>query len=495
MERAAANFEGNRSGAAIAMVLCLSLAVAASARADSASSPGEARAPLSHRPARLPDPVLYWNDVALGVVVDDHSGTFGPPEHAGPGHTALMLAIVHVAIHDAVTAITGTSVPYMAFFPVGEMQEGSVHAAVGAAAYETLSALYPAQREALKEKRDRYFRRLPRNSATSLGNAVGAMAGRAMMIERREDGSQVEPEYIAGEEPGLHREDPLNPGQSYLNPAWGSVVPFVIPSGSHFRSPPPPALDSPEYAEAFDEVRRLGGDGVQTPTERTPEQTEIALFWAYDGSVGIGTPPRLYNQIARVIAEQQGNTIAENARLFALLNVAMADASVACWESKYVYNYWRPIIGIREADPGTGPTGRGDGNPATVGDPQWRYLGSPRSNEPGRGSFTPNFPSYPSGHATFGGAAFRILALFYGTDEIAFTFTSDELNGVTLGDDGNPRPLSPRSFSRLSEAAIENADSRVYLGVHWRFDSTAGLEMGEAIADYVYENAFRPVNE
>jgi hypothetical protein len=232
---------------------------------------------------------------------------------------------------------------------------------------------------------------------------------------------------------------------------------------------------------------------VSVQTSRTHEQTEIGLYWGYDGSAKVGTPPRLYNQIGRVIALQKGNTIAENARLFALMNIAMADAGIASWESKYAYNYWRPVVGIREADEGTGPSKLGDANPATAGYVHWEPVGSPKSNTPGGTNFTPQFPSYPSGHATFGAAVFGAIANFYGTDEIPFTFMSDEMNGVTTDNKGIVRPLSPRSFQRLSQAMQENGDSRVYLGVHWRFDSTAGIEMGKKISDYVNRNIMQPV--
>jgi hypothetical protein len=174
-----------------------------------------------------------------------------------------------------------------------------------------------------------------------------------------------------------------------------------------------------------------------------------------------------------------------------LINLALADAGIACWESKYTYDFWRPVLGVRESDPGTGPSGLGDGNPLTTGDPSWTPLGAPASNQSGT-NFTPPFPAYPSGHASFGGAFFRMLERFYGTDAIAFTFVSDELNGVTTDWEGNVRPRSPRSFATLSEAKAENARSRIYLGIHWNFDALEGIAMGDAIADHVFEHALRP---
>ena len=152
--------------------------------------------------------------------------------------------------------------------------------------------------------------------------------------------------------------------------------------------------------------------------------------------------------------------------MLALVNVAMAEAGIAAWDSKYFYNYWRPVTGIREADAGTGPSGLGDNNPATAGDATYSPLGAPASNLTGP-NFTPPFPAYPSGHATFGGALFQTLRNIYGTDNIAFTFMSDEFNGETLDNEGNPRPLLPRSFTTLSQAETENGQSRIYLGIHW----------------------------
>jgi hypothetical protein len=173
------------------------------------------------------------------------------------------------------------------------------------------------------------------------------------------------------------------------------------------------------------------------------------------------------------------------------VNTALADAGIAIWESKFFYDFWRPVTGIREADAGTGPSGAGDGNPDTLGDPNFMPLGAPGSNLNGP-NFTPPFPSYPSGHGGFGGALFQMLRRFYGTDRIAFTFVSDEFNGKTRDNNGNLRPLRPRSFSRLSQAEEENGQSRIYLGIHWAFDKTEALTQGERIADYVYFRAFRP---
>jgi hypothetical protein len=183
----------------------------------------------------------------------------------------------------------------------------------------------------------------------------------------------------------------------------------------------------------------------------------------------------------------------ELARLLALVNVAMADAGIAIWESKFYYQYWRPVTGIRESDEDTGPTGLGDGNPATTGDPTYSPLGAPASNLTGP-NFTPPFPAYPSGHAGFGGALFEILRHYYKTDRIRFSFVSDEFNGVTRDNAGNIRPVVERSFSSLSQAEEENGQSRIYLGIHWAFDKTEGIAQGRRVADYVFKNMLQPRN-
>jgi hypothetical protein len=465
----------------------VSLALAMSARATPFDRPA------GHDERHFRDPVLAWNAIALQAVADDHSGTFGPAEQGGPTRTARALAIVHAAIFDAVNSIDRSYTPYHILVPLRPHTDVSIAAAVAAAAQLTLVALYPAQEVVFDEALARHLAYLRHSAAIWRGLVVGRIVAEHLLQARRDDGAADEKPHTPSDLPGRHRADPLNPEQGFLTPGWGNVTPFVVRSGAQFRAPPPPEIDSPEYAMSYNEVKRLGGDGLSTPTERTAEQTAIGLYWAYDGTRHLGTPPRLYNQIARLIAAQQHNTVVENARFFALINLAMADAGITCWESKYVYDYWRPILGIREADPGTGPSGLGDGNPATTGDLYWQPLGAPASNQSNDGrNFTPPFPAYPSGHATFGAALFRVIARFYGTDYLPFTFISDELNGVTTDNEGAPRPLLPRHFSRLSRAADENARSRIYLGIHWNFDASEGLVMGNAIGDYVFRHALRP---
>ena len=298
-------------------------------------------------------------------------------------------------------------------------------------------------------------------------------------------------DYFTSNLPGHWRQDPISLIPIALGVHWGECRPFVLQSARQFRAPRPPALTSNAYTAAFNEVKNFGGDGIHTPTQRNPEQTFIGIYWAYDGTPSLCAPPRLYNQIAVQIADQTRLNPVELAHLLALVNVAMADSAMAVWESKYHWDFWRPVTGIRESDPGTGPTGSGDGNPATAGDPNFMPLGAPASNSQNF-NFTPPFPAYPSGHAGIGGALFQTLRRFYGTNHLGFTFVSDEFNGITVGNDGQVRPYMPRSFSTLSQAEEENGQSRIYLGIHWSFDKTEGIKQGQRVANYVFDHAFRP---
>jgi hypothetical protein len=221
-------------------------------------------------------------------------------------------------------------------------------------------------------------------------------------------------------------------------------------------------LNSPEYTAAYNEVMSLG---AANSTTRTADQTQVANFWAYDSKV-YGPPVVLYNEITQTIALQQHNSLGQNARLFALVDMAMADAGISAWDAKYTYSFWRPITAIQQ--------GSSDGNPNTVGDPNWQPLGAPGDGI--RPNFTPPFPAYISGHATFGGALFQTLANFYGTDNVSFSLTSDELPGVV------------RHYTSFSQASQENGQSRIYLGIHWQFDKTNGIAVGDAVGNYVFQH-------
>ncbi len=450
--------------------------------------------------AQAVDRIHYWNEIMLAANALDHTPVapeetrvFG--EQAGPHRTARAFAIVHIAIFDAVNAIRGGYKSYTGLPEPGG--KASLDAAIAQAAHDTLVALYPSQAHGFDAHLASDIAQLPHSGATKRGRAVGAKAAAKILALRKNDGSDfVEPrigiDYITSDAPGQWRQDPISLGPLALGAYWGEVKPFVLRSGAQFRVPSPPSLTSRVYAEAFDEVLRLGGDGVVTPTERTAEQTMIGIAWAYDGTPGLGTPPRALNQITVQIADQMQADAVELARLLALVNVAMADTAIAAWESKYRYSFWRPVTGIREADEGTGPTGAGDGNPRTAGDPNYTPLGAPASNL-NAPNFSPPFPAYPSGHAGFGAATFEILRGFYGTDDIAFTFMSDEYDGMTLDNMGQVREGEPLDYASLSEAEEELGQSRIYLGIHWSFDKTEGIMQGRRVADFVEDHVFQPV--
>lgn len=454
----------------------------------------------NREPRRGTDVVRRWNQTAVDASGLDHTPVapgehrvFG--EHLGPGRASRAMAIVHIAMFDAANAIAGG---YRSYTRLNKAPEhSSLEAAISQAAHDTLVAMYPSQAPTFDAQLVEELDRVRDGRAKTNGIKVGKRAAEAILALRADDGGQhAEPrmdvDYLPGTDPGIWRQDPISQSPLAMGAHWGEVKPFVLRSADQFRTPPPPAMTSQKYAAAFNEVKALGGDGIITPTIRTDDQTEAGIYWAYDGTPSLCAPPRLYNQITLEIAGGRTSAV-DLARLLALVNVAMADAGIAIWESKYYYQVWRPVTGIREADAGTGPTGLGDGNPQTLGDPTFSPLGAPASNLTGP-NFTPPFPAYPSGHAGFGGALFQTLRRFYGTDQIPFTFVSDEFNGVTVDNQGNTRPLLPRSFGSLSQAEEENGQSRIYLGIHWSFDKTEGITQGRRVADYVFKHAFQPID-
>jgi hypothetical protein len=459
--------------------------------------------PLSSVPTTLhpgsSDRMHHWNQVAIDSAGLDHepqgeAGVHVYGEQLGPGRASRAMAIVHIAVFDAVNSIAHT---HHGFTGIPDVPAtASMEAAIAVAAHDTLIALYPSQRGHCDELLLVDLAAIPDGRDKKLGIEAGQRAASAILARTAQDGSQyLEPvvgvDYFPSRKPGRWRPDPVSGIQVALGAYWGRVKPLAIASARTHRVPPPPSLQSEAYARAFNEVKTLGGDGITTPTLRTNDQTIAGIYWAYDGTPSLCAPPRLYNQITVALADQMGVGTVELARLLALVNVAMSDSGIAAWESKYYWDVWRPVTGIREADPGTGPTGRGDRNPQTQGDPAFTPLGAPASNLDGP-DFTPPFPAYPSGHATFGGAVFQMLRHYFGTDAIPFTFVSDELNGITRDHNGVLRPLVPRSFATLSQAEEENGQSRIYLGIHWEFDKTAGIAQGRAIADEVFSKAALP---
>ncbi len=451
-----------------------------------------------HHSANAADRFRYWNQIAIDSSGLDHTPV-QPGENRiaghqpGPGRSSRAMAIVHIAMADAVASIRGG---FRRYSPIPNAPAGSsVDTAIATAAHNTLVAMFPSHAARLHQL---FVEDLIDAPGTLQQKAKGVLAGTiaslAILARRANDGSaHAEPllgtGYIPGLESGAWRQDPISLLPVALGARWAEVRPFVLASASQFRTPPHPAMTSPEYAAAYDEVQRLGGDGIVTATERTEEQTRIGIYWAYDGTPSLCAPPRLYNQIATKLTEDESDVV-KLARMYALVNVSMADAGIAIWESKYFYKFWRPVTGIRESDEGTGPLGQGDGNPDTVGDLEFSPLGAPASNLTGP-NFTPPFPAYPSGHAGFGSALFQIMRRILGTDDVPFTFTSDEFNGETVDNNGDIRPLIPRSFTSLSQAEEENGQSRMYLGIHWSFDKTEGIQQGRRVADYVHDRVFQ----
>ena len=458
-----------------------------------------------HGPGLVGEPVhilRHWNGMAIDATGLDHTPVapgetrvFG--QQLGPARASRAMAIIHIAMFDAVVSIKGGYESYTGVRPTD--RNASVSAAIAQAAHDTLVAMFPSQHATFDTELAAELGQITPSRAKIDGIDAGRRAAAAILALRAADGSATaEPhlgtDFVTSDAAGKWRQDPISQGPIALGAFWGNVRPFVLHSATQFRAPAPPDLTSPEYAAAYNEARAVGGDGIVTPTVRTAEQTAIGTFWAYDGTPSLCAPPRLYNQIAMLIAEQMGTTndLVALSRLLALVNVSLADSGVAVWESKFFYQFWRPITAIRESDAGTGPSGTGDGNPDTIGDANFTPLGAPASNLNGP-NFTPPFPTYPSGHAGFGGALFEILRNFYHTDQIAFTVTSDEFNGITRDHSGNVRPLAPRSFASLSQAEEENGQSRIYLGIHWSFDKTEGISQGRKVADFVFNNAFRPL--
>jgi membrane-associated phospholipid phosphatase len=436
------------------------------------------------------DVILFWNHQVNEANRFDHTAPMRGVRQGGPTRSSRATALVHLAMHDAYFGVVqdGTALYLGANAPPPYAGPASIRhygAAVTAAAQTVLATLYPEQipsfelaalswatREGTDERAHEYGRRI----AFAL---LGLRAG---------DGADAgSPAYVYSLARSRHRADPLNSPQDPLGPSWGRVRLF---SSSVFHAlAPPPNLGSAAYLNDHREVRAKGGAATQNTTTRSTQETVIGLYWAYDGARGLGTPTRLYNQILRVIAKGRNNTPSQNARLFALVNAAMGDAGVLAWYWKFAYDLWRPVIGIRELDNNFGPDSVPGKSVNADCDPFWRPLGAPKTNDVtlGARSFTPPFPAYPSGHATFGAAAFEMIRLFYGVtqsdaiDDIEFDFISDELNGVSTDNDGALRPFHRRRYTSLAEATYENAVSRVFLGVHWRFDGTSGQSVQEAL--------------
>lgn len=396
------------------------------------------------------DIVTDWNAAALDTIRARNT----PPPAA-----ARNLAILHVAVYDAVNGIRRTHQSYLVR---GRAPSGaSVEAAASTAARVALVALYPGDQAAFDALDSSIQSAIPAGVSKERGISWGTRVAGEILTARANDGSTATAPFPGSEEPGQWRPTISFGGvvRPALLPLWGQVTPFALRSGAQFRPPAPPRLNSRRYADEVNFVQRIG---ALDSTERTVEQTEIARFWGY--GPGSATPPGHWNQIAHAVATSEGTSLAGNARLFALLNIALADAAIASWDCKYVYNYWRPITAIQLADT--------DGNPATLPDPAWTPLLA-----------TPPFPEYTSGHSTFSGAAAVALAAFFHRDRIAFSVGSDDLRGVI------------RSYDSFSDAALESGMSRIYGGIHFRSANLHGLLSGAQTGVYVTRHVLRPRGE
>lgn len=407
------------------------------------------------------DVIIDWNAVMGDVLLLDEG-------YQNPGMASRTMAMMNLAMYDAVNGITqnqSTFYSYSTSPAIGASSE----AAAAAAAYSVLNSIYPGQQGVLDSALATSLSAVTDVAARNAGQSFGSSIGASIVAHRSDDGFDRMVQYNPIGGPGRWTPDPLNPDQEAWGPEWGSLRTFSLTNPSTHLPPPMPDMTSDEHTAAFNEVKELGRIDSTT---RTAEQTEIGLFWAYD-RVGMGTPMRMYNGILRTIASNEGNTLEENAELFAKTSVAVVDAGIVAWDAKFLYDLWRPVTGIRDAEL--------DGNPNTVEDDDWVPLGAPGGGVVN--DFTPPFPTYISGHATFGGALFQSIANFYGTDAISFDVTSDELPGVT------------RSFDSLAAAMAENGRSRVYLGIHWNYDDIEGQVTGAGIADQVFATSFVAVPE
>jgi Vanadium chloroperoxidase N-terminal domain/PAP2 superfamily len=469
----------------------------------------------------MEDPILFWNHICNEANRFDHTAPMKGKAQGGPTRSSRATAIVHLAMHDAHFGVVGPTllIPlYTANLvpPYGGPQtQKEISAAVSAAAHLTLAKLYPEQAPKFAAAA---IEIAALNGADSKAHIYGYKIAAAILKLRDGDGSDANPAHVYNYAKPHHREDPINPSMEPLGVSWGKVKLFSVtafPTQSTY-----PAFKSAPYNADHNEVLAKGGAASQPSTTRTKEETAIGLYWAYDGVPELGTPPRLYNQIIRLIAKDKGNSWADNARLFAMVNVAMGDAGIVAWHWKYHYDLWRPVVGVREYDANFGPDAVG-GNPVDPQcDPFWRPLGAPKTNDlsPGARSFTPPFPAYPSGHATFGAAAFEVVRRFYrakgltnnfaddAIDNIGFEFVSAELDGAAKDNDGALRVRHERKYLSMAQAMFENSVSRIFLGVHWRFDGTSaktakkmleatdnigGVPVGRAIAKDIFVNGLK----
>jgi hypothetical protein len=390
-----------------------------------------------------------------------------------PLHESRLYAMMHIAIHDALNAIDRRSRPYAYDARVASWT--SADAAVAAAARDVLvtelgrlpfpPACVTAGIASAEADYVTALAAIQGGDPKTQGVALGKAAAAAIIARRAADGSDtplMDFDFLQGVNPGEYR---FTPDVDFVfAPGWADVTPFVLNHPSQFRPRPPYPVTGKHYAADYNEIKVIGGDNMTTPSTRTPDQTEIGRFW-------IESSPLSWNRLTRSVSASQGLELWENARLFGLLNLALADGYIGSWEAKYHYSFWRPVTAIH--------TGDSDGNPDTVGDPSWTPL-----------QWTYPIPDYDSGHATEGGAAAEVLKQFFGTDEIAFSACSLTLPAGSRCTDAAP---VFRSYTTFSEAADENALSRILIGIHFRHAVEAGTEHGRKIGTRAVNLFMRPV--
>jgi hypothetical protein len=385
------------------------------------------------------DPVSDWNAVMLTTV----SGQ-------SPFAQARYAAITHLAVFEAVNAITGDYTPYLGTVtaPAG----ASAEAAAVAAAYRVLATYFPGSLPALDAARASSLGSIPNGSAKDAGIAVGEAAANAMITLRADDGSAPPEFYVPPSfNPGEWQVTPSCPAAGGTLLQWRNVTPFGLARADQFRSEPPPALTSSRYARAFNEVKTVG---AVNSTERPQDRSDVALLYAAIAA------PAVWNIVTTQIVADEHASLSETARVFALVNMAMSDGGVAVFDTKYHYVFWRPETAIHFADV--------DGNPRTDADPSFVPFIT-----------TPCFPSYPSAHGTLSNAAREVLDRLYGDRHRSITVSSATL-GITL------------SYQTLRAITDDIADARVYGGIHFRFDQDEGAEQGRQVGEYVYRHYIRP---
>jgi hypothetical protein len=412
---------------------------------------------------------IEWNEIASTAIMT----TAAQPPHVA----VISMAMVQGAVYDAVNAIDGGYQPYLVK-PAANPGD-SMEAAVATAAFrvlvgfpertQPLVGLVPTQRPALQTLYDASLANVPDGASETGGIGVGEAAAAAMLSDRLGDGRGGPFVFVPGSDPGDWRLGPPQAGIVARDPApWvGFVRPFLVPNVEMLRSDGPNDVRSGAYAKDFAEVKRLGS---LDSTRRTPDQTAAAIFWQDNGAA-------IWNRVFRSLATDHELDVADSARLFAMTGLAAADGSIGCWNDKAYWSFWRPITAIREA--------AGDRNPATVADPDWVPLFDPSVPVSGAPLVTPGFPDHPSGHGCVSGSIVHALKNFFGTDQVAFTATSNKCS---------PTACPARSFARLSDAIREIIGARVWSGIHFRTADVQGAVLGKRVARYEVKHYFAPTS-